>query len=57
MNPEFWLNLLGVLGGAVAAYGAIRADLRETHTIAQQAKESARRAHERIDFHLEKGQS
>lgn len=52
MTPEFLLQLLVALGAPVAVYGAIKADLARAIEKAEQAANSATRAHERIDdFH------
>lgn len=55
LSPEFFLNLVAIIGGAFGAYAAIRADLRANHVIAVAAKDSADKAHLRLDNHLEKG--
>lgn len=50
------MQILGLLIGAGGVYGAIRADLAALHVRAAEALASAKRAHERIDFHLDRGQ-
>lgn len=53
-SPEFLLQLVAAVGAAVGVYVGIRADLAVTHAKAQDAKESASEAHNRIDAILMK---
>lgn len=47
--PEWAIQLAGLVGGAAAVYAAIRADLAYIRAKAEDAHESAGKAHERID--------
>ncbi|MDO9011407.1 MAG: hypothetical protein Q7U78_06305 [Gallionella sp.] len=49
MSAELILQLFGLIGGAVAVYVAIRSDLTRAIVIAEQAAETAKEAHKRID--------
>ena len=48
-TPEFLLQILVAIGAGVGSYAAIRADLAALHEVASGARDSAKRAHERID--------
>lgn len=48
-TPQFFLSLLMGLGTGVGAYAAVRYDLGKLHEKAQNAKETADKAHDRID--------
>lgn len=47
--PDWLMQLMGPAGAAVAVYAAIRADLAALHVKADSARDSATRAHARID--------
>ena len=49
MTPEVLLQLLGPVGAALGVYVGIRADLAALRVTAQEAKETAKLAHRRID--------
>lgn len=50
-----WIDhLLTIGGGALAAYGAIRADMAYLRAKAEQAATDAIKAHDRLDAHIEK---
>lgn len=49
MSAEFWLQLAVMILGAAATYGAIRQDIKNIHTQIENVKETADKAHERID--------
>lgn len=53
MTPDLWLNLGIAVFGSICAgagvYGAVKGDLARTRTIAENAKDSADKAHTRID--------
>lgn len=46
------MQLIGLAGGMVATYGAIRADLARAVVRAEIAEKSANEAHRRLDGHL-----
>lgn len=52
MTPEFWLQLVLAVGAGAGVYAAIRADLVSAKLRAEQAVESAKDAHGRIDTHI-----
>ena len=54
-TADIVLKLAMMLLGAGAVYGGIRADLRSTREKAESALDSANRAHQRIDDHIERG--
>ena len=47
--PDWLLPLIGQVFVAGAVYGAIRSDIKRGHEMAQDAKDSAKEAHGRID--------
>ncbi|MDO9011351.1 MAG: hypothetical protein Q7U78_06025 [Gallionella sp.] len=49
MSAELILQLFGLVGGAGAVYAAIRSDLTRAIVLAEQAAETAKGAHKRID--------
>lgn len=51
-TPQFFVQVLIGLGAGVGAYAAIRYDLGKLHEKAQNAHDSAKKAHERIDSML-----
>jgi hypothetical protein len=51
-TPEFILQLVLAVGAAATTYGAIRSDLARLHERTNQALESAREAHQRIDENM-----
>ncbi len=53
--PDWALQLLGVLGGAVGAYAAIRADLARLGAEVKSAAVAATKAHDRIDQLIARG--
>lgn len=53
--PEWVAQLLGVLGGAVGAYAAIRADLARLGAEVKNAAAAADKAHNRIDQLIARG--
>lgn len=53
-TPEFVLQLVLALGSAYAVYAGIKEDLAKLHERATTAKESADKAHTRIDEILTK---
>ena len=48
-TPELILQLLAGIGGAATVYAAIRADLAMLHERTKTTKETAEKAHSRID--------
>lgn len=52
MNPDFWLNLVMAVCAGAGVYAAIRVDLVTAKIRAEQAVESAKEAHGRIDLHI-----
>lgn len=54
MTPDFVYQLAIGLLFAGAVYGGIRSDLRSMKDQIKGVSDAARRAHERLDFHLEK---
>ena len=49
------LQLAVMLLSAGAVYGGIRSDLKNTREKAEEAAYAARRAHERLDDHIQNG--
>lgn len=49
-TPQFFVQVLMGLGAGVGAYAAVRYDLGKLHEKAQNAQDSAKEAHERIDL-------
>lgn len=49
------LQLAVMLLSAGAVYGGIRSDLKNTREKAEEAAHAARRAHERLDDHIQNG--
>lgn len=47
------INLIGIILGAGAIYGGIRADLKAMHSRIEEATAAVGRAHERMDRHVE----
>lgn len=52
MTPEFWMQLVLAVCAGVGVYVAIRTDLVTAKLRAEQAVESAKEAHGRIDIHI-----
>lgn len=52
MNPDFWLNMVLAVCAGAGVYAAIRVDLVTAKIRAEQAAESAKEAHGRIDLHI-----
>lgn len=53
--PDWMIQSLGYFGVLAVGYAAIRADLATLHEKAENARQAAARAHERIDGMLEQG--
>lgn len=51
---EVILVLIGQIFTAGAIYGAMRSDLKNLHTLVQDAKNMAKEAHTRLDNHLDR---
>ena len=49
------LQVVTILIAAGAVYGGIRSDLKSTREKAEEAASAARRAHERLDAHIQFG--
>ena len=49
LTPELILQLIAGIGGAATVYAAIRADLAMLHERTKTTKETADKAHQRID--------
>lgn len=47
-----WPTLVGVAGGAISAYVAIKSDLAALHVKCDSASKVAQTAHKRLDQHL-----
>ena len=54
MTPDFLLQLALAIGSGCAVYAGIKTDLARSIVIAEQAKEDAKNAHQRIDDHVDK---
>lgn len=54
-TPEFLFQIVVALGSGFGAYAAIRADLSMLHERTKTTKESADKAHERINDIISKG--
>lgn len=48
-----WPTMIGVAGGAISAYVAIKSDLATLHAKCDSASKAANTAHKRIDQHLQ----
>lgn len=57
MQVVDWHTLLGVLGGGISAYVAIKSDLKALHVKCDNAGKAANTAHRRIDQHLQAAHS
>jgi hypothetical protein len=53
MTPEWLLHIGGMIFTAGAIYGALRGDIKAIHERLTQAKESAEKALDRIERHVE----
>jgi outer membrane murein-binding lipoprotein Lpp len=53
MDFDFVWQVVATVAAAGAIYGGIRADLKAMHERVAMAAESAARAHERMDRHVE----
>lgn len=55
MSTDLVYQVLMAVGTGGAIYGGIRADLRAMREQIAQASQSAAKAHERLDNHIDKG--
>ena len=53
MTPDFLLHMVAIGAGAAGVYAAIRGDLVAARMRAEQACESVKDAHKRLDDHID----
>lgn len=53
MPPELLFQAMLAVGSAAAVWGAIRADIKHLIASVDEAKRTARKAHERLDLHIQ----
>ncbi len=53
MNPDFLLQVIVAIAGAIGVYGAIKSDLTRAIVLAEMAVKDSGAAHARISEHVE----